>query len=196
MMHSGKQTMAAAGDDQCKLRTYKPGCPDGLTPHHCVPDHCFRNPPSQGGGRYPGALSNDNGLCVCVKGSGKYNSPAGPTVKRESYPSDEAHFIALAEHGRIHNLFDKAEADLGKNGKPTNSAKLGDLEDAAAKVISEVTGCDEADLKKQIRAHHQSHKLETQHKFRAEPTGSQMAPPDSMMGTNTPTVSMSVGAPG
>jgi hypothetical protein len=27
--------------EECKLVPYKPGCPDGKTPHHVVPAHCF-----------------------------------------------------------------------------------------------------------------------------------------------------------
>jgi hypothetical protein len=189
MMHSGKQTMASAGDDQCQLRSYKDGCPGGLTPHHCVPDHCFKKPDSQGGGLYPGGLSHGDGLCVCVKGSTKSTGAAGGNVSRKNFSSDKKHFDALAEHGRIHKLFDKAEADLGKAGKPPNSAKLGELEDAAAKVISQVTGCDEKDLKKQIRAHHQSRGLAPDHKFRADPFGRKKAPPYSTMGSKTPGIS-------
>lgn len=185
MIHSGKQTMKANADDQCVLRPYKDGCPGDLTPHHCVPDHCFKKPDSQGGGIYPGGLEHADGLCVCVSGATKSTAKTGGTVSREDFNTDKQHFNALAEHGRIHNLFDKAEADLGKNSTPPNSATLGDLENEAAKAVSEVTGCDEADLKQQMRKHHRDNGLNASDKFRADPYGRQTAPPYSRMGTNS-----------
>jgi len=185
VIHSGKQTMKMNSDDQCVLRPYKDGCPGGLTPHHCVPDHCFKKPDSQGGGMYPGGLAHADGLCVCVAGSTKSKDKHGNSISREDYTTDKKHFNDLAEHGRIHNLFDKAEADLGANGDPVNSAKLGDLEDAAAEAVSQVTGCDEADLKKQMRKHHLDNGMHANDKYRADPYGRQTAPPYSRMGTNS-----------
>jgi hypothetical protein len=185
VIHTGKQAMAAAGDDQCVLRPYKDGCPGDLTPHHCVPDHCFKKPDSQGGGMYPGGIEHGDGLCVCVSGATKSTDKSGNNISREDFTSDKKHFDALAEHGRIHSLFDKAESTLGKAGDPPNSAKLGDLEDAAAEAISQVTGCDKDDLKKQMRKHHLDNGMQANDKFRADPYGRRKAPPYSKMGTNS-----------
>lgn len=186
MIHTGKQTTAAS-DDQCKLRTYEEGCPGDLTPHHCVPDHCFTKPPSQtvSGDRFPGAPSHAEGLCVCVSGATKSTSTKGESISKMDFKSEAKWESSLAEHGRIHAKFDKAESDLGKAGDPKNSAELGKLEDAAAKAISQVTGCDEADLKRQIRKHHADCGLGEKTKFRADPYGRRKAPPYTQMGTNT-----------
>lgn len=60
----------------CKLRTHSAGCPSPLTPHHCVPDHCWK--PRGGSARInlgnttPATeMSFSDGLCICVDGSGK-----------------------------------------------------------------------------------------------------------------------------
>jgi hypothetical protein len=152
-----------------------------------VPDHCFKKPPSQGGGYYPGAVEHADGLCVCVTGSTKSKTPAGKSVSRDDFATDDAHFNALAEHGRIHKRFDEAEQKLGARAAndPPNSATLGELEDEAAKVIAKVTGCDEKDLKDQMRKYHQGKGLNASDKFRADPYGGQTAPPYSRMGTNS-----------
>ena len=177
--------MANEGDDQCVLRPYKDKCPGGLTPHHCVPDHCFKKQDSQGGGTYPGGIEHGDGLCICVSSATKSTNKHGKSVSRDDFTTDKKHFDALAEHGRIHNLFDKAESTLGENGDPVNSAKLGDLEDAAAEAISEVTGCDKADLKMQMRKHHLHNGMHAKDKFRADPFGRGKAPPYTRMGTNS-----------
>jgi hypothetical protein len=147
-------------DSKCKLVTYKPDgqCPEGQTPHHCVPDHCFRQRAvprlaadgvsfmrdaknrliSDEGPRFPAAsdpkkpMEHKDGLCVCVAGEGK-----------------------VAEHGRIHKLFDWAEQNLGETGSPKNAATIGQLENAAAHSVARVTGCDPQKLKDQMRDHHQ-----------------------------------------
>lgn len=190
MIHVGKQVMAAAGQDQCTLRPYSDGCPSPLTPHHCVPDHSFEKPEGQGGGRYAGAITHGEGLCVCVTGEVKSTkkSKTGRGVARisqEDYADEKKWFADLAEHGQIHAKFDKAEADLGKAGDPKNSAEITDLESAAAKAISEVTGCDETDLKEQMRTYHRGKGLGAKTKLRADPYGKAKAPPYTQMGTNT-----------
>lgn len=184
MIHSAKATMALAGQDQCKLRPYKDKCPKPLTPHHCVPDHCFRAPDRDGGGMYPGGVSHADGLCVCLSGATKSTAAAGGRIKKDDYPTEKKWFDALAEHGQVHSKFDKAESDLGAKGDPANSAKLGELEDAAAEAIGDVTGCDKADLKKQMREFHQKKGLGPDTKLRADPFGQRAAPPANLMGSN------------
>jgi len=164
--------------DRCKLVPFKQGCPAPNTPHHCVPDHCFKTP-GKTGTYYPGAVEHKDGLCVCVEGQTK-SSPRGQPdgrIKRSDYGTDSEYIDALAEHGRIHAKFDKIESQLGKAGDPKHSAELGQLEDGAAKVISEVTGCDEDDLKEQLREYHQSRGLDSDTKLRADPTGRVANPP-------------------
>jgi len=135
---------------------------------------------------YPGGISHGDGLCVCVNGATKSTSRSGTNISKEDYSTEKKWFSALADHGRIHALFDKAESDLGKAGKPKNSATLGQLESAAAEAVSEVTGCDEADLKKQMREYHKDKDMGANQKYRADPYGRRKAPPYSQMGSNTP----------
>jgi hypothetical protein len=185
VIHFAKMTPAQF-KDQCVLRPYSKGCPGDQTPHHCVPDHCFNKPDSQGGGMYTGGVAHADGLCVCVSGATKSSDKGGGNISKEDFPSEKKWFTALAEHGRIHALFDKAESDLGKAGDPKSSATLGQLESEAAKAVSEVTGCDEADLKKQMREYHKDKDMGANQKYRADPYGRRKAPPYSQMGSNTP----------
>jgi len=180
-------TMAVAmpeREEKCRLRPYKEGCEGNKTPHHCVPDHCFKETPSKGGRYYPGAVKHADGLCVCVEGATKSTTPTGERVRKKDFASEELHEAALAEHGRIHLKFDKLEKELGNAGTPKNSAALGDLEDKAAEAISEVTGCDKEDLKKQMREHHQSKGLDQDTKLRADPCGRAKLPPYDQMGAS------------
>ena len=193
MIHFDKMTPAQI-KDQCILRPYAPDrCPEGTTGHHCVPDHCLKKPDSQGGGRYPGAISHGEGLCVCVSGSTKSKSEDDEDISKKDFKGkdkEQQWFNALAEHGRIHALFDIEESNLGKAGDPPNSATLGDLEDAAAEAVSAVTGCDKDKLKKQMREYHKNKKMNASNKYRADPNGRRKAPPYSQMGSNTPSGGM------
>lgn len=155
---------------QCKLKPYSKGCPGGKTPHHLIPDHCFKQP-GKDGKYYRGAVEHKDGLSICVTGKDK----------------------SIGQHKRIHRKFDAREADLGNKGNPRHSAKLGDLENAAADVASEVTKCDRDDLKKQLRAHHKKRGLGANTLLRADPGGQKTPPPFNKMGTNQATAS---GAPG
>lgn len=146
--------------EDCRLRPYKPKtCPDGKTGHHCVPDHCLLAPTVKGkkGKRYPGVVSHGKGLCVCVEGAGK-----------------------IGPHGKIHKKFDKLEKKLGE---ADGTATLGELEDAAAEAISEETGCNKEDLKKQMRDYNQSKGMGPDTRLRADPFGTGGAPAGAM-GTN------------
>jgi hypothetical protein len=178
-----KPAALSIDDPKCKLRPYKPDtCPEGTTGHHCIPDHCFRAP-GKGGARYPGAVSHSQGLCVCVTGSTKSTTPTGGDASGKDYAGYEEHYAALAEHGRIHKVFDALEAELGAKGKPQNSASLGALEDNAAATISVVTGCDERNVKQQLRQYHQEKGLGPDTRLRADPGGKSGQPDFEMMGT-------------
>jgi hypothetical protein len=177
---SMKPAVMSIDDPKCKLTKYKDGCSGGKTPHHCVPDHCFHE--KSGGTAYPGAVSHADGLCICVEGATKSSSPTGSSIKKGK-SSDEVHFAALAEHGRIHKLFDLLEKELGAKGIPPNTAALGDLENNAAHSIAKVTGCDAQSLKDQLRKHHESRSLGEGTKLRADPFGRDPNPPFQGMGT-------------
>lgn len=173
-------------DDKCKLRPYSEGCEGGKTPHHCVPDHCFKER-GKAGTYYPGAIEHSKGLCICVEGATKSSTPEGGHTKKKDHASPEAHIAALAEHGRIHHKFDKLERALGEAGNPKNTASLGELENKAAEVIHEVTGCDKDNLKKQMRDYHQNNNLGESTRLRADPFGRRANPPSGQMGTTNAT---------
>ncbi len=181
--HLSKLTPKNPGKPKCTLQPYSKPCPPGQTGHHCVPDHCFKEA-GRGGKAYPGAVPHKDGLCICVSGATKSTGKGGKRIKQGKTP-DAKHFAALAEHGRIHKLFDMMEAELGKMGDPPNTAKLGELEDAAAEVIALVTGCDEDDIKKQLRDYHKKRGLGASTKLRADPFGRRANPPRGGMGTRT-----------
>lgn len=167
---------------RCKLRPYSQGCPSG-TPHHVVPDHCFKQPGS--GERYPGAIIHGEGLSICVTGAGKHSKPDGGHTTRGKKPL--AQFLSeVAEHGQIHVAMDAAEALLGANGNPKGSATLGQLEHAGALTAGKITGCDQADLQRQLREYHQSKGLGPNIKLRADPTGTIKNLDPKVMGTKTP----------
>ena len=177
--HIDSQTpLPPARSDECRLRPHSEGCEEGKTPHHCVPDHCFKEQ-GETGKYYPGAVEHADGLCVCVEGETKSSTPSGERVKRGSFPTDQSHTAAIAQHGKIHKKFDKLEKQLGKKD---GTAKLGELEDAAAEVVSEETGCDKDDLKKQMRDHHQAKGLGPDTRLRAQPSGG--AAPIGQMGVS------------
>lgn len=179
------QTYLDNGDNsnqKCKLFPYKNRDKEcagkGQNAHHAIPDHCWR--PGSGiqklmsdrfgsvgaamGRKIDDAGSSKNyyfdnmnkgeGLAICVGGAGKTGT-----------------------HGAIHTLFDAAEATLGEAGSPKYTAKLGDLEDAAAKAMSLATGCNEADLKKQLREYHDSKSHGPDTKLRADPYGKNTTSP-------------------
>ena len=174
---------------RCTLRPYRKGCPSGQTPHHVVPDHCFRMPDSQGGKAYPGTQNIDhaNGLCICVGGPTKSTGKEGGSIKKGSFKGKDKlgkWFGALAEHGKIHALMDAQEAALGAANTPKQTATLGQLEDAGARSAGMVTGCDPKDLKRQLREHHQANGLPPETRLRADPFGKNPPPKSVQMGTN------------
>lgn len=93
-------------------------------------------------------------------------------------------FSDLAEHGQIHALMDVREGKLGARNTPKGTASLGQLEDAGAFSAGVVTGCDPKDLKRQLRAYHQSHGLPENTRLRADPYGSSPPAKGTPMGTD------------
>lgn len=136
----------------CRLRTYKEGCPGGRTPHHVVPDRVFRMPNGQ---RLPGGLSHAEGYTICVDGA---------TPRKRGTRANE--------HGAIHDIYDLEEAALGALGDPRGTAELIKLELAGVAAASKITGCNPLIIAAQLRAYHQSKGLSPSMKFRADPRGS------------------------
>lgn len=184
----GVRSQGSSGG-RCKLEIYDKGCPSGQTPHHVVPDHCFRMPASQGGAAYPGTerITKGNGLCICVGGPTKSTGQDGTSVKRAAFKGSNKvakWFGALAEHGKIHALMDAQEAALGAANNPKRTATLGQLEEAGARSAGMVTGCDPKDLRRQLREHHQKNGLPESTRLRADPFGKNPPPKTTAMGTN------------
>ena len=166
-------TVQGDGKDggRCKLRPYRElqgKCPGGGTPHHVVPDHCFKGTGS--GAYYPGGIPHADGMSICVSGAGKFSKPDGKTTKRVGKPL-ETFMGEVADHGKIHVLMDAAEEALGQAGDPKHTATLGQLEKAGATTVGSVTGCDPADLERQLRDYHESKGLKKDSRWRADPFG-------------------------
>lgn len=150
----------------CTLRKYSQGCADAApysTPHHIVADRAFRAPGKEGA-LYKGGIPHEDGYCICVDGG----TPVfkGPNAN---------------EHGLIHGIYNPAEALLGSQGNPKGTARLDQLEMTGVVAASAVTGCDPADLLKQLRDYHRNvRKLPGSTLFRADPTGRINVDPNSV----------------
>jgi hypothetical protein len=140
------------------------------TPHHAVPDHCFKQPGSNGT-RYVENFGYGDGLAICVTGKTKSSGAQGGRIRGKGKRLIE-YYRQLAQHGQIHARFDAIEATLGKIGNPQGTATIGQLEDVGAGVIAKVTGCNKEDLKRQLREKHQAKGLPANTKLRADPLGS------------------------
>jgi hypothetical protein len=157
------------GQFACSLVPFDFGCCPNKTPHHVVPAHCFLpagERASGAGGRYPGLEKYDDmkAPCICVSGGTKSDSGADGQ---------------LLEHGRIHAIADKLEANamdsipqLTPTGKPqmtknkttgameqvqkktASSWSFKDANDAGCQAVSDVLGCDKECLKAQSEAAH------------------------------------------
>ncbi|MFB9246502.1 PAAR-like domain-containing protein [Massilia antarctica] len=164
---------------RCELRPYSEGCESG-TPHHVVPDHCFKQP-GESGAYYNGAIKHKDGLCICVQGPTKSTTVSGTSMKMKGLRLKD-YYSQLADHGKIHARFDVLELALGARGDPKGTAKLGDLERAGASVVGKVTGCDAEDIRKQLRDFHGANGLGQDVKLRADPFGSVKNLDPSLMG--------------
>ncbi len=138
----------------CRLRTYREGCPGGQTPHHVVPDRVFRMP-GKGGEYFQGGVSHADGYTVCVDG--------GTPIKKGTRAN---------EHGKIHAIYDPLEAALGLKGNPTGTATLGELEALGVAAASKITGCNPLRMAAELRAYHAKKGMPVSRKFRADPYGS------------------------
>ncbi len=154
--------------DRCRLRPHSEGCPSG-TPHHVVPDHCFKQP-GRKSPYYPGGIERKDGLCICVIGTHQCEAPDGSDISKGKM-SDAEHFDLLAQHGQIHVLINASEKALGLAGNPKYTTTLGQLEDAGSAAVARVTGCDKEHLKEQLRTYHQENGLDPDTKWRADPSG-------------------------
>lgn len=170
-------------DGRCTLKPYRKGCTPPQTPHHVVPDHCFKQP-GDAGGYYPGTegVKHADGLCICVGGATKSTATDGSSISRVKGKFLE-YYRKLADHGKIHVFTDAGEYALGKAGNPTGTTSLGSMEKLGARVAGKVTGCDPADLEKQLRDYHQSKGLGPDAKVRADPFGQVKNLDASQMGT-------------
>lgn len=167
---------------RCTLRPYRKGCPPPQTPHHVVPDHCFKQPGA--GSYYPGTegVTHADGLCICVGGATKSTATDGSSISRVKGKFLDF-YRKLADHGKIHVFTDAGEYALGKAGNPTGTTSLGSMEKLGSRVAGKVTGCDPADLEKQLRDYHQSKGLDPDTKVRADPFGQVKNLDSSQMGT-------------
>ncbi|MBP7541057.1 MAG: hypothetical protein KA802_14145 [Saprospiraceae bacterium] len=142
-------------DNPCILRPYHPDTckPLGKTGHHVVPDRCFRLGTRTGTGRnsLPNAISEGDGLVVCVEG-------ATPT--------------ATNEHGRIHRQYSIYEKALKGIHMPEATAPLVEVEIAGAKAVSSVIKkCNAANLATQLRVYHQAKGLAANYRVRVDVRG-------------------------
>jgi hypothetical protein len=171
-----------ADGGRCKLRPYrvnKGKCAGGGTPHHVVPDHCFRHVGKDE--VYPGGISHADGLTICISGPVKRSAPDGSTLRRGKMPLRSL-YRSLDEHGKIHMWMDIAEKALGLAGDPKHTASLGDLERVGSRSVSRVTGCPQDDLQRQLREYHQKHGLTADVRFRADPFGAAKKLDPSLLG--------------
>ncbi|MBP1853426.1 DUF4150 domain-containing protein [Rhizobium halophytocola] len=150
----------------CRLRPYKKGCADAApysTPHHVVADRAFRAP-GKNGALYKGGVPHADGYCICVDGG-------TPVFKGPK----------LNEHGVIHSIYNDGEKKLGAAGEPPGTAKLENLEKVGVVSAAVVTGCDPADLLRQLRNYHRNErKLSGSTLFRADPSGTTSVDPSAV----------------
>lgn len=152
-LNKGCVECQCAGDPpKCTLYPYKPNCCESQdqTPHHAIPAHCFM-PEGQRAAeegatkakpvvkkREKGCSNYDlfDAPCICVTGSYKHSrTPSG----------------SLAQHGKIHNKFDPAEADHGKNDTWTFANAR---EAAVESICSTFPECSEKCIRKQLNDYH------------------------------------------
>jgi hypothetical protein len=175
--------VVGVNEGRCTLKPYRKGCPPPQTPHHVVPDHSFKQP-GKAGGYYPGTegVKHADGLCICVGGATKSTATDGSSISRVKGKFLDF-YRKLADHGKIHVFTDAGEHALGKAGTPKGTTSLGAMEKLGARVVGKVTGCDPADLEKQLREYHQSKGLGPDTKVRADPFGQVKNLEASQMGT-------------
>ncbi len=111
-------------DPECKLVPYSPGCPDGQTPHHAIPVHCFmgkgvRSLPKaeRTAGQFAGCKNYDmnKAPCICVKGKSKTDT-----------------------HGKIHEVFDDLEDEHLESDSPRVAGSWA-YKDAKAAAVESIT---------------------------------------------------------
>lgn len=138
-------------NNPCTLRPYKPDTckPQGKTGHHVVPDRAFRlGLRTDTSNRIPGAITEGQGLVVCVTGKGRQ-----------------------LQHGQIHSYYDKKERVLGKVSNPKGVTTLEKLELIGAISVSKVLKCNKAILLAELRTYHLGYGMGPDFKVTADPTG-------------------------
>lgn len=133
-------------DPECKLVPYDPGCPDGKTPHHVIPVHCFMGkgarklPKEQRKAKtYEGAKEYDPNKAPCICVDGKTKTPG-------------------TAHGKMHKSFDDLEDSHKADGK-AGSWTYEDASNAGAKSVAdnspaEGKKCSEGCIKRQLDTYH------------------------------------------
>jgi hypothetical protein len=141
-----------------------PKCCGGKTKHHIIPDHCFRDVPSQGGNYYQGIqnMKYEWGACICLTGKNK-NEKGKP-------------------HSRVHQIFDPIE-DSHIQGKKAGTWTFAEANEAGAKACAQVTGCDKECLKHQTKQFYKAKNVNDKTVLRADSSGNRTSPDPSIMGT-------------
>jgi Domain of unknown function (DUF4150)/GHH signature containing HNH/Endo VII superfamily nuclease toxin 2 len=167
---------------------------DVKTFHHVVPAHCFMPVGARGTEvkPYDHVKDYDDTKAPCVCLDGKTKSDSGADGKKK-------------QHGRVHDVLDKAEADAMEHtpaetptGKPkmrrgervidstAGTWKFEDANEKGCDAVSQVTGCDKECMKQQCAAAHKNMEknIGPDTPLRADPHGK--APPDFVPGGATP----------
>lgn len=140
---------------ECALYAYSPNCcPDGKTPHHVIPGHCFQK--ADIGGVPQGNLDTtphyayNDAPCICVEGAGKEK-----------------------EHGELHRSIDQKERQHREaQGGVWTYAQARDS--AAASVHEVKKDCTEDCIKAQLNDYHRKKPkpgIEEKTALRADPWG-------------------------
>ncbi len=139
---------------KCTLYPYDPNCCEcktpKQTPHHVIPAHAFM-PQKQRALEENATLANPvrkkrvkgcsnydlfDAPCICVTGSYKYSkTPSG----------------SVAQHGKVHNSIDAAEATHGEEG----TWNYGNAREAAVQsIVKNFPECTEKCIRKQLNDYH------------------------------------------
>lgn len=145
--------------EECKLVPYKDGCPEGKTPHHVIPVHCFMGkgarslPKAQRiEKQFDGCKNYDPNLapCICVEGSGK-----------------------VGQHGNIHAVFDKIEDSHLLSLEPRKAGNWDYKEAKEAGKQSIKDKCSDGCIELQLKNYHEQDEvgIKENTKLRADSSG-------------------------
>lgn len=135
-------------DPECKLVPYEPGCPDGKTPHHAIPVHCFM-------GKGARSLPKAERMAEQFDGCKKYDMNKAPCICVDGKSK-------TALHGDIHKKFDDIEDShlASRSPRQAGSWTYKQAKDAASKSISEADlgnqkKCSSGCIELQVKNHHE-----------------------------------------